>query len=517
MRIDELLEEASKLFDSHGEYDIDSAANSICKEVSERMAICMPEQSMARVVYDGKLPSSLAMSAIFDLGPALRDCFDGDISLFVLERELPDAVTIGVFEEKANIEYAIVSLDDDETEFEIIDPYRETIEQYLDSGTVDGIWLTTVNNQINLVEYSEFDPLLPYSYCYSKEFLALKEHLAQEDTRPLGEIASIIQPALDAGRRDFVAQRISGYPFKVELDSWELATDTVIEQDDIIVTPEKAFFVDEVPSPSRCVSPDSLVLRCSDVSPRYLLLFLESRTGKALRRVHLAATDPSRPSADDYRGIPVIMPIRSEESIRSVFDYACNRITSADQFDYSVLSSPDGIASKVEYYFLSREDDSVASARRSFDNELTNIAITCHDASVKTMIGEDIAELESCFECGAYKATLILAGSVLEAVLIDWLSEMEGKNYFEEDYTVPDRRRAGQTKPAQLIDYIDAIRAIKRPEWMEEADKAHEIRKKRNLVHAKLCLKSSIEINEETCRMIVGYLVDIIKTRNSQR
>ena len=51
-------------------------------------------------------------------------------------------------------------------------------------------------------------------------------------------------------------------------------------------------------------------------------------------------------------------------------------------------------------------------------------------------------------------------------------------------------RRTGKQKRADLVDYINEIKYIERPHWMEEASKAHEIRKKRNLVHAKLCIKS---------------------------
>ena len=107
-----------------------------------------------------------------------------------------------------------------------------------------------------------------------------------------------------------------------------------------------------------------------------------------------------------------------------------------------------------------------------------------------------------------------MAGSILEAVLIDWLSELHHRDYFEEDYEVTDRN--GRTKRADLIDYINEIKYIEKHYWMEEASKAHEIRKKRNLVHAKLCLKSD-EINEGVCREVIGYLEDVIKTRGVEQ
>ena len=95
-------------------------------------------------------------------------------------------------------------------------------------------------------------------------------------------------------------------------------------------------------------------------------------------------------------------------------------------------------------------------------------------------------------------------------MLIDWVSEKYRKNYFEEDLYVRDRN--GRNKRADLIDYIDIIKEIQKPAWMEEAGKAHIIRQKRNLVHAKLCLKSD-DINEAVCREVIDYLNDVLKTR----
>ena len=122
---------------------------------------------------------------------------------------------------------------------------------------------------------------------------------------------------------------------------------------------------------------------------------------------------------------------------------------------------------------------------------------------LEKLIFEDLKELNACYSIKAYKATLILAGSILEAVLIDWLSEIDGKNYFEEEEDI-----------GTLNKYIKRIQKLKPPVWMEkEGEKAHIIRQERNLVHAKLCLKSEYKINDETCKMVIGYLEDILKSR----
>ncbi len=133
---------------------------------------------------------------------------------------------------------------------------------------------------------------------------------------------------------------------------------------------------------------------------------------------------------------------------------------------------------------------------------------------------QDIKELDACFSVKAYKATLILAGSILEAFLLDWLSEKDGKNYFEQPYKVAVKYKNGKVhmmKMEQLSVYIDQIKEIERPDWMDSSEKAHFIRKSRNSVHAKVCLKEEIDINEETCSKVISYLTEIINSRMEKR
>lgn len=133
------------------------------------------------------------------------------------------------------------------------------------------------------------------------------------------------------------------------------------------------------------------------------------------------------------------------------------------------------------------------------------------DKNAKEIILRDMNELKQCFTAGAYKASIILAGSILEAFLIDWLSEINGNNYFEEDYVVFDKYR-NQERRADLKDYIDAIQELKKPSWFDAAKKATEIRKKRNLVHAKLYIDNK-DVSKETCNEVISYLEYVINTR----
>lgn len=142
--------------------------------------------------------------------------------------------------------------------------------------------------------------------------------------------------------------------------------------------------------------------------------------------------------------------------------------------------------------------------------ELWNRASVFHSDQLDNMLRNDLRELNICYQNTAYKAVLILAGSILEAVLIDWLSEINRVDYFSHDYMVPNR--SGGYKRADLIDYIDAIKYIKRPNWARLANEAHRIRQKRNRVHAKLCL-NSVDDNAQTCMMVIEYLKHVLRSR----
>lgn len=146
-----------------------------------------------------------------------------------------------------------------------------------------------------------------------------------------------------------------------------------------------------------------------------------------------------------------------------------------------------------------------------------DLAIDLKYQHLKDVLKEDVKELNTCYSNGAYKATLILAGSIMEAFLLDWLSEIDGKDYFRVPFKVWDEHKKKYVKKEELCEYIKAINSLKYPDWMETNEKATFIRKKRNLVHAKLCLKEEVGINEKTCAKVITYLLEVIGSRFTQK
>ena len=368
--------------------------------------------------------------------------------------------------------------------------------------------------EFNTIPLSEFS----YSHIapeyYSRVAMDIRRLLSTEKTIPLGAVAEIKFPKpIDAMIGKVISVKDLKYPFDCQGVKDRKITDVEIKKNDIlfpIAGPRNPYIFTEEFSEPIYANPLTAVIRCTNILPEYLYLYLNSEvcriivqsqsSGTAIKRINLAA----------LREIPVVVPKESAEVYQSQV-YALTHIekTYCESLTHQrkVLDDYQKVLAEQGYQPNDCIGDilNVETAKkiRVFDEE-----------NMRSFLTADLKELNSCFRAKAYKATLILAGSILEAVLIDWLSDIDGVNYFQEEYMVQDRR-TGRQKRAELIDYINEIKYIERPHWMEEASKAHEIRKKRNLVHAKLCMNSDA-VNEDVCRQVIEYLKDVLKTRVNQ-
>ena len=154
--------------------------------------------------------------------------------------------------------------------------------------------------------------------------------------------------------------------------------------------------------------------------------------------------------------------------------------------------------------------------------------------SVLSLISDDLEEISGCLSAEAYKSSCIMAGSVLETFLTDWLSEILGDPSLKHVDDMPSvlintTPSAPLTKPllakpknnkswSKLNAGIQSVRCYhqqKALEWSQFEKMAGFIRDARNSVHGNAHSKSVGEgaIESEKCQNVLDNLKAIIHSR----
>lgn len=390
--------------------------------------------------------------------------------------------------------------------------YLDSIEKWINNGIIPN----DINNgeaEFCSISIENIEDGKLYPRYYSKKSIEIRALLQKEDTVSLSDVADIMPiPRFDRGSKETVKLlKVSDlqYPLRVESLSEGNPTNIILQKGDIVIATTgtaKPFLYNLEDTERVYAAPRTAVIKCRKILPEYLYLYLISDTAKSILDSISIGTTIQHISLRDLMNLPIPLPTLEDQKYISDF----NILSSIETRVYG--NQTDRLFAYHKKLLEIQKNEKQADHIEDILNiELANKIKVHNEEQLRTFLTDDLKELNACYRAKAYKATLILAGSILEAVLIDWLSEINKADYFTNDYIVTDRN--GRSKRADLVDYINEIKFIERPHWVDEATKAHEIRKKRNLVHAKLCLSQSVEVNDETCKMVIGYLRDVLKTR----
>ena len=371
-----------------------------------------------------------------------------------------------------------------------MEEYLKSIEQFVNLGQTPS---DTDFFEFSLVPLDVFHDGMGVPHSYTKRALSVKQYLTQEKTVFLHEIADILQPKRIEKQQKVFMSDLFTYPIRFDaVRENTVSSDVYIQKGDILVGYlSDVLLVDREPTEQISVHPGFKVIRPQSEISEYLYLYLKSDTALCLLRALSRTPDLSIISNSNLANLPIILPPREIEQYRKVFNliaYGGNSIS-----DYIEISAA-----------LSGEWNSLESI---LSNELSRNLISLKNQNIRELISSDINEVKRCFQAKAYKATIVLIGSILETYLTDWLGEIHNKDYFRYRYRLEDGR------VADLKDIIDAIGDIKYPDWLQECENAHEIRNMRNSIHSTYLLNRQLVLNEDTCKRMIDYLEEIVHTR----
>lgn len=278
-------------------------------------------------------------------------------------------------------------------------------------------------------------------------------------------------------------------------------TNILLRKNDIVADKGSFFLFYQDSDIEIYAPPGSNVIRAKDISPEYLYFYL---TGKIARRIQMAfsVVAGKTRTAQPFRlqDFPIVRPAQNEQFY-------------IDKF--AQLAKPDRV---YEYVDISPESTLTALLK----NECVDRLEQKNLVALRKLIENDFTELKICYDHKAYKTAIILAGSILEAFVIDWLSELDNVNYFQNIF--PERDDAdqpiiidGHLKEADLNYKLLALLARQArlgEKWYSIYLDADEIRKKRNNVHAKLSISDPTHNSQITCANVIQRLERVIKSRN---
>jgi hypothetical protein len=117
---------------------------------------------------------------------------------------------------------------------------------------------------------------------------------------------------------------------------------------------------------------------------------------------------------------------------------------------------------------------------------------------ISQLLTRDFEEIDHCLSVQAHKSCLFLCGSILEAVLLDWLSEIEHEDHFD------------SLNPIYLGTIINKLKSELGSSCYQ---KARDLKNYRNLIHPKVLFKSTRQIDAGACRTAIADLKEVLRGR----
>lgn len=432
------------------------------------------------------------IAGIFDIGKILEPETLIEFSMLLVQKTQPTKIRFGIFNGVVSgsrckkqftsgvfIEMPPVS--------EGFQKYTNSIQQILETNEAPLSGKDFIFYEIDAKEFnsSQLNPRF-----YRPDLVENEANIRSEKWIKLSEIAEILAPRPINQPTKTLAVKDFEYPFPESIAISENGTDLILKRGDILISSvdtSKSFLITTTPPDEIRASRYLYVIRPRSelVTPEYLFLYLKSETAQKYATRHEKGSVLRRITLETLVNFPVVIPSLVTQK------------QSAELFEKLFLRKGDDPIAEINKFLFSRQKLPQKAIQKEF---ITEVIANLRE-SKKELVGEilksDFQEIEQCLRVQAYKSCLILCGSILEVVLLDWLSEVEMKDYFES---------------SDNIALYDVIKKLSE-QLGESTQKAQNVREKRNLVHPKKLLKASSEINDEVCHKVLSDLKDVLYQR----
>ena len=138
-----------------------------------------------------------------------------------------------------------------------------------------------------------------------------------------------------------------------------------------------------------------------------------------------------------------------------------------------------------------------------------DFSVLIPDPAMQVILNRRWNETWGCFGAGAYLASTVMMGAILEALLLARINKMTDKSPVFKSKCAPKHNKTGKTRPLSewtLNSYIDVAHELG---WIGKAsrDIGIVLRDYRNFIHPEKELSKGVSVGEPDCRMFGAILV----------
>lgn len=348
------------------------------------------------------------------------------------------------------------------------------------------------------VKNSKIDDIWSYNF-YDPVLEEETKKLRQEKTINLSDLVLIIKPKKSSSKIKgrVIKTKNFNYPINEKEIPTEFITDTKLKPGDILISESfsgetKYLLINRSDIKNLYASTFLTVLRpkSKTINPEYLFLYLQSKVVKKYLAIYQVGVYFPRLRKKDLENLPVIVPDKN------------TLIRSKSLFDINFSIDRRKSIQDINRELFDKTKPSKPIQKELLLEELEELKIWKKEI-IEKVLKEDLKELNLSKNNKLYKSFLILAGSLLEAYLLDWISEIENKDYFSSNENQLTLGNLIWKKLKKSVPDIDK-------RLLEKADK---IRLKRNLIHPREYFNYELEIDDNTCEEIINDLNYIFKNR----
>lgn len=331
---------------------------------------------------------------------------------------------------------------------------------------------------------------------YRPELIESEAKIAHEDTVRLGEIADIIHPketVKDSQKLHTIKLSSAAYPLRAEavIEVRPGARVTQIKKGDIVTNKFlNSAYLNLTERPDLVIANTQIIIRLHDkrFNAAYLTAYLNSERMKSFFERRKRGVTIPMISKQDLADFEIVVPTQRTN------DAAKRFLSSLGEYE----STSERIKA-IDQILFQRNPLLDKPLQNELLSELHSQLQATKNAQIRELFELDLHEIEKCYKAGAYKACLVLCGSLLEALILDWLSEIEQHDYFKD---------ADVTNLESLINKLKSAERL----TQHEAHLAHDIRKKRNLIHPKNYIVNT-PLEKQVCEAVMNDLKPLITRR----